>query len=302
MLEILAAPVVACLVLTGIHCYLGIHVVMREVIFVDLALAQIAAMGVACASLLGFAPDSGPAYACALGFTFLGAGTFALGRFRDRRVPQEAVIGIAYAVSSAVAILLLSKSAIDREEIEHMLVGRLLFVGWPEIAKTVAVYGGVAAIHVLCRRPFFALSRGESAALGSEARVRAWDFLFYATFGAVVTSSVQIAGVLLVFSFLIVPASCALMFFQGVGPRLFAGWALGVVGSVVGLAASAVWDLPTGASVVVAFGVLFLGSALTYAFLGPSGRHGQRRGIAWSAILRRAAMWVSVRRSTSASG
>ena len=122
MINLLAAPCLACLILTGIHCYLGIHVVMREVIFVDLALAQIAALGAASATLVGYDPHSVGAYCFALAFTIAGAGIFAVGRFRDRRVPQEAVIGIAYAVASALAILLLSKLAIGKEDIELTVV------------------------------------------------------------------------------------------------------------------------------------------------------------------------------------
>ncbi len=264
MLDILAAPFAACLVLAGIHCYLGIHVVMRGVIFVDLALAQIAAMGVAVAAAAGFEPHSGMGYVFALGFTFIGAGVFAIGRFHDARVPQEAVIGIVYAVSSALAILLFSKLPIGKEEIDHMLVGRLLFVDWAEVGVTAAVYAAIGALHVALRRRFFAISEDSDGAVAQGIRVRLWDFVFYLSFGAVVTSSVQIAGVLLVFSFLIVPAVCAMMFFRGVAPRLVAGWGFGFAVSVIGLAASAVWDLPTGASVVATFGGLFLACAVVY--------------------------------------
>jgi len=264
MVDLLAAPFVACLILTGIHCYLGIHVVMREVIFVDLALAQIAALGAAAGTLLGFDPHSHGAYVFALAFTIAGAAVFSVGRFRDRRVPQEAVIGIVYAVSSAFAILLLSKIAIGREEIEHMLVGRLLFIGWPEVAGTAVIYAVVAVVHVLLRRKFFAISESPEAAWRGGLDVRFWDFVFYATFGVVVTSSVQMAGVLLVFSFLVVPAVCAMMFCSRVAQRLIVGWAFGVLASTVGLLASAAWDLPTGASVVATFGVVFAACAGVY--------------------------------------
>ncbi len=267
MLELLAAPFAACVVLTGIHCYLGIHVVMREVIFVDLALAQIAAMGAAAGTVFGFQPHTQQAYACSLAFTFLGAAIFAIGRFRDRRVPQEAIIGIVYAVSSAVAILILSKIAVDRDEIENMLVGRLLFVDWPEVLKTLIIYAAVGAVHVLFRRRFFAISRARGEAHRLDMNVRLWDFVFYMTFGLVVTSSVQMAGVLLVFSFLVVPAVCAMMFFASVGRRLLAGWGFGLLASVAGLWASAQWDLPTGASVVATFGVLLICCALVFAVL-----------------------------------
>ncbi len=272
MLDILAAPFVACLILTGIHCYLGIHVVMREVIFVDLALAQIAAMGAAFATVLGFDPHSSAAYVFALGFTTIGAGVFAVGRFRDRRVPQEAVIGIVYAVSSAFAILLLSKVATGPEEIEHMLVGRLLFVDWPEVGKTTLIYAAVAVIHIAFRRRFFLISASAHQAHDTGLNVRAWDFVFYATFGVVVTSSVHMAGVLLVFSFLVVPAVCAMMFFKSVARRLMTGWAIGVTGSIGGLIASAMWDLPTGAAVIGTFGVLFAGCLAIYGLMNLAGR------------------------------
>ncbi len=268
MLDILAAPFVACLILTGIHCYLGIHVVTRGVIFVDLALAQIAAFGAAFGTLCGYEPHTLATYAFALGFTFVGAAVFALGRFRDRRVPQEAIIGTVYAVSSALAILVLSKLPIGKEEIEHMLVGRLLFVDWSEVVKTCAIYAAVASVHIALRRQFFAISASAEDARASGIRVRLLDFIFYMTFGIVVTSSVQMAGVLLVFSYLVVPAVCAMMFFRSIGRRLLAGWGFGVLASAGGLLASAAWDLPTGASVVAAFGVFFIGCAVMYAITG----------------------------------
>lgn len=265
MWDVLAAPFAACLILTGIHCYLGIHVLMREVIFVDLALAQIAAMGAAVGTLFGFEPHATATYLFALGFTFLGAGVFSLGRFRDGRVPQEAIIGIVYAVSSAVAILFFSKSAVGKEEIEHMLVGRLLFVDWAEVVKTLGIYAAVAGVHIVLRRRFFAISTDARAAEASGLNVRLWDFVFYATFGIVVTSSVQMAGVLLVFSFLVVPAVCAMMFFSSPGRRLVAGWAFGVTAGIGGLWVSAAWDFPTGASVIAVFGALVVGCSIVYA-------------------------------------
>ncbi|MFG0275921.1 MAG: metal ABC transporter permease [Phycisphaerales bacterium] len=265
MLEILLIPFIACLILTGIHCYLGIHVLMRGVIFVDLALAQVAAMGAAVAIAAGFHGDSTAAYGFALAFTILGAGVFSLARFQEHRVPQEAVIGIVYAVTSAVTILILSRSAGERDEIEHMLVGELLFVGWPTIIKTLAIYIPVALLHVFCRRPFFAISRDGDRHGMTPLQLRAWDFLFYASFGVVVTSSVQIAGVLLVFCFLIVPAACAALFAKRVGARLVLGWAIGAGASLAGLFASGMWDLPTGPAVVAALGAAFCIAGLVYA-------------------------------------
>ena len=263
LISILALPMLACVILTGIHCYLGIHVLMRKVIFVDLALAQVAALGSAVGATIGIGVDSFSNYLFALFFTLLGAALFALGRFKDHRIPQEAVIGIVYAVSSSVALLVLAKSAVERDEIESMLTGRLLFVGWHEIIKTIIIYSLIAIVHIIFAKKFFALSREHDGG----ARSKLWDFLFYATFGVVVTSSVKMAGVLLVFSYLIVPAACAMMFFKNVWSRLLLGWGFGLVGSLFGLILSASVDFPVGPSVVAVFGMLFILCTIVYAVL-----------------------------------
>lgn len=267
MFEILLVPLAACVVLTGIHCYLGIHVLMRQVIFVDLALAQIAAMGASVGVVLGYEPQSLPGYFFSLGSTFVGAAVFSVARFRDRRVPTEAVIGIVYAVSSALTILLVSKTAAEREHIEHMLVGRLLFIEWGEVAIMAVIYVVIGLLHRLCRHPFYRISVSQAGDPTGHVRVALWDFLFYATFGVVITSSVKAAGVLLVFSYLIVPATCAMLYFKTIRSRLLAGWAFGLAASGVGLVISALWDLPTGAAIVAVFGALFIGCVLIYVFV-----------------------------------
>jgi zinc/manganese transport system permease protein len=258
ILHLLAAPFAACLVLAGIHCYLGLHVVSRGVIFVDLALAQVAAFGGAVALLAGFELDSGPAYFLSLVFALLGAAVFAVGRFRDERIPQEAIIGITYAVASAAAILLLDRSPHGAEEIKAMLLGNILFVDWPLVGKTLLIYAAVGLVHYLLRDRFFLISSDIAEARRRGWRIWWWDLIFYATFGLVVTSSVRIAGVLLVFTYLVVPAACAVLFFRTVAARLAAGWILGFLGSVVGLLLSVRGDLPTGASIVTVFGLLLL--------------------------------------------
>ena len=265
MFEILFVPLIACVVLTGIHCYLGIHVLMRQVIFVDLALAQIAAMGASVGVALGYEPRSLPGYLFSLGSTLVGAAIFSISRFRDRRVPTEAIIGIVYAVSSAVTILLVSQTAAERDHIEHMLVGRLLFVEWGEVVIMAVIYAVVGLLHLLCRHPFYRITIAKAGDSPGHARVVMWDFLFYATFGVVITSSVKAAGVLLVFSYLIVPAACAMIYFNTIRSRLFAGWTFGLAASGVGLAISAWWDLPTGAAIVAVFGALFMSCVLIYA-------------------------------------
>src|SRR5262245_31959153 len=251
-------PFLTCLVLTGIHAYLGIHVIAREVVFVDIALAQIAALGATAAFLLGFELDSRPSYAFGLGFTLAGALVLALTRSRERTVSQEAVIGVVYAVSAAGAVLLADRSPHGAEHLRGMLVGNILAVRSGELAGVAALYAAVGALHWCCRRPFLLISLDPTAAYQQGWSVRAWDFLFYASFGLVVTSSVRIAGVLLVFSYLIVPALAGLLAGGTLAARLIVGWAFGTAVSAAALFASAALDLPTGATVVCVFGVALL--------------------------------------------
>jgi zinc/manganese transport system permease protein len=249
-LNFLAAPFAASLILTGIHAYLGVHVVERGVIFVDLSLAQIAALGGAIAILLpmtGGDPHAPSVYWISLAFTFIGAAVFSTIRGQRARIPQEAVIGICYAVASAAAILAMSKAT---SESEH------LAVSWPEVAKTAALYGVIGLFHYRFRKTFLAISLNHEAAVAQGLSVRFWDFLFYASFGFVVTSSVAIAGVLLVFCYLIVPSVGAMLYADTVGKRLAIGWTMGTVVSAMGVYLSLVLDLPTGATIVCTFGVV----------------------------------------------
>jgi zinc/manganese transport system permease protein len=257
--EILLPAFVASLILTGIHAYLGVHVVERGVIFVDLSLAQIAALGTTVAYLAGYDLHSSTAYLFSLGFTFLGAGIFAMSRFhRSTRIPQEAIIGIVYAVSAAMAILVMSKATQETEHLKEMLVGNILSVSWPELAKTAVLYALVGVFHYIFRRQFLMISMNEKEAERQGLNIRFWDFLFYISFGFVVTSSVAIAGVLLVFCFLIVPAVTAMLFSERLGPRLAIGWTMGALVSAAGVTLSYVLDLPTGATIVGTFGVALL--------------------------------------------
>jgi zinc/manganese transport system permease protein len=260
-------PLAMCLVLTGIHGYLGIHVLSRKVIFVDLALAQIAALGSTIAVLLGYDPaagDGATVYLFSLGFTTVGAAVLALTRMRHEKVPQEAFIGIVYATASALALLLLARAPGEAEHIKHMLVGNILLVTWPTIAKTAAIYAGIGAFHYLFRRQFLEISADADAAAARGRNVRLWDFLFYASFGLVITSSVAIAGVLLVFTFLVVPGAIAFMFSDRLASRVALAWAMGTACSAGGMLVSYFGDLPTGPSVVVCFAGLLLLAALVY--------------------------------------
>jgi zinc/manganese transport system permease protein len=268
ILQFLAAPFVASLILTGIHAYLGVHVVERGVIFVDLSLAQIAALGATIALLTPYSdgdPHSAYVYWISLLFTFIGAAVFSTIRGSRARIPQEAIIGICYAVASAAAILAMSKSTSESEHLKDMLVGNILAVSWAEVGKTALLYGAVGAFHYAFRRQFFAISldhrdEGHAEALGLS--VRLWDFLFYASFGFVVTSSVSIAGVLLVFCYLIVPSVAAMLYADSIGKRLAIGWTMGTVVSALGVFLSLKLDLPTGATIVCTFGLVLIVMAI----------------------------------------
>jgi len=304
--DLLLLPLLACLVLAGIHAYLGLHVLARGVIFVDLALAQVAALGMTAALLAGHAPESPGAYAWALSFTVLGALVLALtrdttaeteieerpgfpgarralgglgGHFEPPHVsiPQEASAGIVYAVAAACTVLVLDRVAQGGEQIKQLLVGGILGVTRDDVVRLAGLYALIGALHWLCRRPLLALSRG-----GNVPGARAWDFVFYLTFGLVVTSSVRVAGVLLVFSYLIVPAVIGTWLGGTTARRLAIGWAVGVVMSVAGLTASFAWDLPTGATIVAAFGALLALVALarSLVLLGARVRREGRRALA----------------------
>jgi zinc/manganese transport system permease protein len=254
ILPFLLWPFVASLILTGIHAYLGVHVVERGVIFVDLALAQIAALGAVMAILIGMDPHGRGAYFLSLGFTFLGAVIFALARTRRGHIPQEAFIGIAYAVASATAILAMSKATGETEHLKDMLVGNILAVSRAEVLKTALLYGAIGAFHYIFRKKFLLISTDTAQAEASGLNIRFWDFLFYASFGFVVTSSVAIAGVLLVFCYLIVPSVGAMLFADKIGRRLAIGWTMGTLVSALGVYFSVLLDLPTGATIVCTFG------------------------------------------------
>jgi len=252
VIDLLALPFLACLVLTGIHAYLGLHVLARGVIFVDLALAQVAALGITVALLAGHAPGSAAAYGYALAFAVGGGLLFAATPVRKGPLAQEAIIGIVYAVSAALTVLVVDRAPQGAERIKQLLVGSILTVTAGDVAGLAGLYAAVGLVHALARRPLLAISFAPADAAGL--RVVAWDTLFYASFALVVTSSVRLAGVLLVFSYLVVPAAIAALLVVGVGPRLAVGWLVGAVVSAAGLVAAYQWDLPTGAAVVAAFG------------------------------------------------
>ena len=264
ILPFLLWPFMASLILTGIHAYLGVHVVERGVIFVDLALAQIAALGATVAILAGMDPHGQGAYWLSLAFTFVGAAIFAFARTRRGHIPQEAFIGIAYAVASAAAILAMSKATGETEHLKDMLVGNILAVSRHEVLKTAILYGAIGIFHYIFRHKFLLISTDPEQAEAKGMSIRFWDFLFYASFGFVVTSSVAIAGVLLVFCYLIVPSVGAMLFADRVGRRLAIGWTMGTLVSALGVYFSVQLDLPTGATIVCTFGAVLVAMFLVH--------------------------------------
>jgi zinc/manganese transport system permease protein len=265
-LKWMIVPFLACLVLSLNHVYLGIHVIARKVIFVDLALAQIAALGATYALTLGYDPnnDSLKISLFSLAFTFVGAGAFAIARMRKEKIPQEAFIGIIYAAASAAAILILSKSPTGGEELKHMLVGDVLLVSLPGVFKMAILYGSIGIFHVLFRTKFLAISLDTERAEASGINIRFWDILFYMSFGLVITQSVAIVGVLLVFSYLVVPAVIAQMWADTVRGRLFLGWVIAILASAAGIIWSFYSDFPTGPAVVVMLGIFLVASSIVY--------------------------------------
>ena len=252
-------PLIACLLLPGILVYFGLHIVRREVIFVDLALAQVAALGTALCLMLGHEARELHTYLFSVGFTVVGAAIFAVTRNAPKhRVPQEALIGIVYVVAAATGLLLLSRSTEGNEELKKTLIGDVLLVSKEQVRNTFALYVGIGVIHWVFRKKFLMLSFDPERAEREGLAVRWWDFLFYSLFGLVVTSFLQIGGVLLVFSYLIVPAVCANFLAQRLGVMLLIGWAVSTLASIAGLAASYQFDLPTGAAIVCALGAALL--------------------------------------------
>ncbi len=270
-LQLMYKPFIACMILVAIHVYLGMHVVRRGVIFVDLALAQVSALGATMGFLFGFEAASMQSYAMAIGFTLLGAAVFTLTRSRKPVVPQEALIGLVYAVSASAAILVFSRAPEGGEELKEILVGSLLFVDWPEIVKVAVLYSVIAVAHYFARERLMLISEHPQLAFDQGLHVRGWDFFFYATFGIVVTSAVQIAGVLMVFALLIAPAVCGVFLGGTMRGRLVIAWIAGVLTCVAGIFASYHWDLPTGAAIVCAFGVTVIVCGALRSLLGITG-------------------------------
>ena len=268
-------PFLVAVCLVGIHAYFGIQVLARKVIFVDLALAQIAALGATVAFMLGHPAQNPATYGYSLAFTLLAAVLLAFTRAWGTRVPQEALIGVIYVIAAAAAILLIDRAPQGAEHLKQILTGNILTSGLNDVAIIGPLYAAIGLLHWLLRDRL------------TGAGPLVWEFVFYASFGVVVTSSVAIAGVLLVFSFLIIPAAIGLMFASSLAKQLTIGWIAGVATSAAGLAASFAFDLPTGAAMVCAFGVSLALAGMLYPFLRGNRRNALSAAIAtarWGAV------------------
>jgi zinc/manganese transport system permease protein len=262
-LGLMAAPLAACVVLVGIHAYLGTHVIARGVIFVDLALAQVSALGAAIGLIAGYDLDSATGYLVSLGFALLGAAVLAASRTRSRQIPQEAVIGVAYAVASAMTLLVLDRAPHGGEHIKSLLLGSILWTGWDQVLKMAVTYATLGLVLWRSHERLHAISVAAGHGTARDRRaLLGWDLVFYGIFAVVVTSSVRVAGVLLVFTFLIVPTLFGLLVAGTPRRRLIVAWIFGVVVSLVGCAVSYALDMPTGATVICAFGAAILAVAL----------------------------------------
>ena len=255
--ELMLAPFVECLILVGIHSYLGLHVIRRRVIFVDLALAQIAALGTTVGVVFGLMPDTGAAFVFSLTFCLLGALLFTVTRVRHDRIPHEAVIGLVYAITAALAILVVQKTR-GSEHLDSILVGSLLWVKWSDIIAAGVASSLIGALQWIFWKRFLLISDFPEKAYRQGVNVRLWDFLFYASFGFVITISTRVAGVLLVFVFLVAPAIMAVMITRRFGRQLIVGWLSGTVVTVLGLYLSYYLDLPSGPTVVAFYGVVLV--------------------------------------------
>ncbi len=261
-LPFLLWPFLGLLCIAGIHVYMGLHVVEREVIFVDLSLAQMAVMGAAIASLWGWEPHDPGTYLFALSFTVLGAAVFSLTRTDHGRIPQEAIIGIVYAVAAAATVLILNNAPHGAEHIRDVLVGQLLAVEAHDVGRLAVLYAVLGLLHAWWRKKLLLISHDPIAAKAQGINVKLWDFLFYLTFGLMVTASVEFGGVLVVFSYLIVPSVTAVLFAEHVGTRLAIGWTVAALASALGMLTSVWLSAPPGASVVCMFGALLILAAL----------------------------------------
>ncbi|MEZ0325808.1 MAG: metal ABC transporter permease [Fimbriimonas sp.] len=251
--ELMKWPVLAALVMSPVHCLFGLHIVRRGVIFIDLAVAQMAALGMAIAVAKGHEVGSPQAYWLSLSFALGAALAISLTRFKLGRVPHEAIIGIMFVLASALGIVVLDQSPHGLEELKDTLSGSILLVPQEEVFKTMAVYGVIFVISLLLWKRTSAISLGQPDAPTGVMRT-VLDFAFYGLLAFVVASSVKIAGVLVVFTWLVMPPVIAFLWVEKMAKAMMIALPLALLGSIGGLLMSYKYDWPTGPAIVVVFG------------------------------------------------
>jgi zinc/manganese transport system permease protein len=253
-----------------LHTYMGLHIIRRTIIFCDLVLAQQAALGALVGIALGVQYATGGSYLVSLVTVLVGSVLLAVVRPTNRAVPREAVIGIMFALTLALALLLGDKLSGGGAHVTKTLAGSMLWVSWQLVVITVAVYALLIAFHYRFRRQFIGLSEDPDRVRNQ----RWWDFLFFATQGIITVMIVPIAGVLLAYTFLMIPAAIAAMFSRGWVGAVVLGWSVGLVACVLGLVVSYSWNLPYGPSLVLSLGVFFFVAVIVRALRGEARIHG----------------------------
>jgi len=262
-LTFMAAPAAACLIFSGVFTYFGCHVLKREIIFVDIALAQLAALGVTLSDVFEHQHSEIEVLLFSLLAVLAGAAFFSYTQRFTTRIPQEASIGIVYVVGASVALLIASQSAHGAEHLRDILNGSILWVTWPRVMTLLFVVALVAIPHWIYRDQFWKLSVQYRQKVKDRSGYL-WDFLFYLTLGLVIVISVKTAGIFLIFTFLIVPAVVGALFSSRFKPQLIIGSMVSVATSLVGLVLSFNLDLPTGATLACCFGLVFFVSLFLY--------------------------------------
>ena len=268
LIQILGLPFLACIIIGAILGYLGIHVLKREVIFIDIALAQIAVVGSIAAHLAFEAHGhSLVGYVCSLGSVLLASAFYALVRRRIFQISLEAIIGISYAIAAAAALFLVGVAPGGHLHVQAMLSGSLLWTKWSDVIAGLVLFSAVGLAFFIFRRPFKKISGNYDNAVAQRMNVVWWDFLFYALLGVVITSAVRIAGVVAVFAFLIIPASVSALLCSNWSGRILITWLTSIVASLMGLLFAYYLDFSLGPCVVLFLGVLLIIVSLASRYL-----------------------------------
>lgn len=262
----MAAPALGCLVMSFIFTYFGIHVLKRGIVFIDLSMAQLAALGTTVAFSLNLEEHSFGTFLFSIGFVFLGASFFTIVRFMTPRISQEAVIGIVYVVAASLAVIVADHSPRAAEHIQHTLNGSILWLSWGEVLWLLTTFIALGAFLWATRNPFSECTDQANSKDPYTRQLGFWDFVFYLALGLAIVACIQTAGIFLIFTLLIIPAACAIQLYDSLGKQLLSGILMSILVCWTGLGLSFTFDLPTGPTLVCAFGITFM-ATLVFSFL-----------------------------------